>query len=258
MNALKRREVILTLIENTGEVYVLDLVKILKVTSETIRRDLSILAENDKIEKIHGGAIKKQVIYEDKFTKRLNKYINEKSKIGKFAASLISKNDTIFIDSCTTNLVFSRFLPNISFTVFTNSSLIADEIASKNELSKIYVLGGEYYSLYKANLGTKTIEDISLIKADLCFIGSGGISTEFGISVSNVEEALVSKAMIRNSSRRFVLADSSKFEKQGTMSVSSVLDITAIITDKKPLSYKKYLNYDGKIFFASEVDKIIG
>lgn len=64
--------------------------------------------------------------------------------LARYAAGLISEHDTLYIDSCSTTLLFSAQLPAIAFTVFTNSALIADKIASQNPLAKVYVLGGEY------------------------------------------------------------------------------------------------------------------
>lgn len=121
-----------------------DLADTLNVTSETIRRDLSILEKEGEIIKIHGGAMKKKSVSEGSFEQRLELNREEKMTLARYAAGLISEHDTLYIDSCSTTLLFSAQLPAIAFTVFTNSALIADKIASQNPLAKVYVLGGEY------------------------------------------------------------------------------------------------------------------
>ncbi|SUH18489.1 DeoR family transcriptional regulator [Salmonella enterica subsp. enterica] len=63
----------------------------LNVTSETIRRDLSLLESEGKITKIHGGAVKKQVVQEDAFSARIEAHREEKIAIGKLAAEMVSE-----------------------------------------------------------------------------------------------------------------------------------------------------------------------
>ncbi len=87
----------------------------LNVTSETIRRDLSLLESEGKITKIHGGAVKKQVVQEDAFSARIEAHREEKIAIGKLAAEMVSERDTLFIDSCTTNLILAEQLPPLAF-----------------------------------------------------------------------------------------------------------------------------------------------
>lgn len=53
MNPIKRRKHILDELSKFGEVTVIKLSETLKVTSETIRRDLSILESEGQITKIH-------------------------------------------------------------------------------------------------------------------------------------------------------------------------------------------------------------
>lgn len=67
MNPIKRKEYILDLLNQQGEVSVQDLADTLNVTSETIRRDLSILEKEGEIIKIHGGAMKKKSVSEGSF-----------------------------------------------------------------------------------------------------------------------------------------------------------------------------------------------
>ncbi|WP_235846312.1 DeoR family transcriptional regulator [Morganella psychrotolerans] len=60
MNPVKRKQYILSQLGLKGEISVQDLADELNVTSETIRRDLSILEKEGEIIKIHGGAMKKK------------------------------------------------------------------------------------------------------------------------------------------------------------------------------------------------------
>lgn len=61
MNPIKRRKHILDELNKFGEVTVIKLSEMLNVTSETIRRDLSLLESEGKITKIHGARSKSKL-----------------------------------------------------------------------------------------------------------------------------------------------------------------------------------------------------
>lgn len=246
MNPVTRKNFILDALNKLGEVSVINLSEELNVTSETIRRDLSQLADEGQVVKIHGGAIKKQIFKEDNFSERMKTMRPAKEAIGRLASTLISHNDIIFIDSCTSTLIFSEQIPNIPLTVFTNSSLIAEAIKKNNNLSRVYVLGGEYNLEFRANLGAEVVEKINSIRADMCFLGAGGITLAGGIQVKNIDEAHVSKAMLRMSKKRIILSDHTKFGQEGVLSIASLNEIDNIISDKlfdsEAISLKGYTN----------------
>lgn len=232
MNPIKRRKHILDELNKFGEVTVIKLSEELNVTSETIRRDLSLLESSGEITKIHGGAVKKQVVQEDAFAARMDTHREEKNAIGKIAASLVTEHDTVFIDSCTTNLILAEHLPPFALTVITNSALIAEKIKEHNPQARVYVLGGEYDYHFRANLGVSVCQQINTIHADLCFVGAGGVSPQHGIVVKSFDEAHVTRAMIAMSKKSVILADHSKFGQEGVMRVASIKEIDHIITDK--------------------------
>lgn len=232
MNPVKRKQYILSQLGLKGEISVQDLADELNVTSETIRRDLSILEKEGEIIKIHGGAMKKKSVSEGSFEQRLELNRDEKMILARYAAGLVSQHDTLYIDSCSTTLLFSGLLPMVAFTVFTNSALIADKIASQNALAKVYVLGGEYSHEFRANLGAKTLHEIDHIYADFAFVGAGGISGD-GILVKSVEEGMIAQKMLAKSKQKIILADSSKFGQQGILKIAEIAGIDKIICDDK-------------------------
>lgn len=110
MNPIKRRKHILDELNKFGEVTVIKLSETLNVTSETIRRDLSLLESEGQITKIHGGAVKNKL--SRRCIWRKNRCASRrKMAIGKVAAGMVSERDTLFIDSCTTNLILAEHLP---------------------------------------------------------------------------------------------------------------------------------------------------
>ncbi len=253
MNQIKRKQFILEKLDSLGEVSVIGLSEELGVTSETIRRDLSYLEKSGEVTKVHGGAIKVQNIQEGSFAQRMDLNRQEKILIGQYAASLVTENDTLFIDSCTTTLIFASFLPLVKFTVFTNSSLIADQIKSKNNMAVVHVLGGEYNHTYKANLGIQTIEQMNDIHTDFTFVGVGGIDSDFGVMVKNLDEGRIAKKMLAMGRQKVILCDTSKFGQSGLMKISDINDIDIIVTDKKKNIHKQAIEaiYSDKIIYTN-------
>lgn len=61
------------------------------------------------------GRSQKASCPEDAFSARIEAHREEKIAIGKLAAEMVSERDTLFIDSCTTNLILAEQLPPLAF-----------------------------------------------------------------------------------------------------------------------------------------------
>lgn len=242
MHQLKRREYIISQLNLKGEVFVLQLAEQLNVTAETIRRDLSVLEENNLITKIHGGAIKHQSTYEQKFNDRLQNHKNEKMIIAKNAVKLLKENDTIFIDSGTTTLYFAENIPSFRLIILTNSTAISNVIWERNSNAEIHLLGGRFNGELRANFGTKTILEMSGLYADYAFIGAGAIDDHLGIMVKNIDEGNIAKKMLEQSRKKIILTDSSKFFKNGLMKIIDLDCIDLMFTDDELPINKRLIN----------------
>ena len=64
------------------------------------------------------------------------------------------------------------------------------------------------------------------------FIGVDGIDIEFGLTTSNLAEAHLNHYMLEAAKEIIVLADSSKFGKQGFGKICDIERVHHIITDK--------------------------
>ncbi len=70
MNSIERKDYILTILDTKHSVRINELSKELKVTRETIRRDLYTLEDEGRIKKIHGGAVLESPSGETDYEKR--------------------------------------------------------------------------------------------------------------------------------------------------------------------------------------------
>lgn len=117
----------------------------------------------------------------------------------------------------------------------------------------VHVLGGEYNHIYKANLGIQTIEQMNDIHADFSFVGVGGIDSDFGVMVKNLDEGRIAKKMLAMGRQKVILCDTSKFGQSGLMKISDINDIDFIVTDKKKNPHKQAIEalYSDKIIYAN-------
>src|SRR5690625_740062 len=98
MKISARRQKILDIIMQDGEIKVDQLVEAFNVSVETIRRDLRILDYQGFVKRKYGGAVKKiEKAKEVPYADRLVQYRREKEVIAKEAVKLLNDGDSVFI-----------------------------------------------------------------------------------------------------------------------------------------------------------------
>lgn len=233
MFAVERRKKILEILNLKGSVLVNELSQDLKVTVETIRRDLEHLESLEQLTRTHGGA----VAYEENavdlsLAKRSEMYIDGKIAISKKAITLIKPGDVIFLDGSTTSYYLSKLVKELqNVTVITNNLQILNELANCDKI-KVISIGGYLDSSNLSLVGEVAVANInSTFCANKVFFSSKGILKDKGILESNDSEYQVKKAMIKNSEKKYCIADSSKFNKVGFIKLAGFSEIDGFITD---------------------------
>ena len=204
----------------------------LKVSEDTVRRDLNELAESGKVLKVHGGALSKSFHFP---YDHIEIYAQEaKREIARKAISLISEGMIVLTGGGTTMLEMARLVPDeLEATFFTISPLVALELSEKKLLTVI-LIGGTLNKNAQVNMGAKTVADLSEIGVDLCFLGTNGIDHNEGITDSEWEVLQVKKAMIKASARIAIMCIGEKLNSVKKMKVCSLNTIDYLITDLTP------------------------
>ena len=228
----ERFSTILELLQEKKAVTVAELTQILETSESTIRRDLNTLHEMGKLKKVHGGATLCGEAYftkEEDVPTKSRHHIQEKERISRYAASLISDEDFIYIDAGTTTEHLIDYIESTKATFVTNGIAHAKKLVQKGH--KAYVLGGQFKLSTEAIIGAEGLNNLKKYHFTKCFLGTNGITLEEGFSTPDVEEAMIKMEAARRSHQVFVLADHSKFGKQSSVSFAS-LDQAVIITDQ--------------------------
>jgi len=229
----ERYKIIMKEINLHNKVLSIDLSAMLNVSEDTIRRDLKELAEEDRIIKVHGGAISKSLLRP--FIADNNIYAHEeKEKIASKALTLIQNNMTLLFEGGTTILELAHQLPkNINLTIFTVSPQVAITL-SNSENIHVYTIGGKLNKNANIHTGASVINDISDIRYDICFMGVNAVSIENGLTDIDWETVQVNKAMIKAANQTVLLTISEKLNISKRYKVADLCDITYLITELNP------------------------
>ncbi|MHC5227266.1 DeoR/GlpR family DNA-binding transcription regulator [Enterococcus sp. LJL99] len=240
MNSNQRKEYILSILEAERSVRINELSRELKVTRETIRKDLYTLEKKGLIKKIHGGAILENHTQETDYEKRKIEKGEEKAKIAKLAVQFIEEGDTVYLDYGTTTLALAKEIIKLkNITVVTNTIPIVN-LLLKNDTIDIILLGGllrkNEVSLY-GPFATNNTQDIFV---NFGFFGCSGIEANAAITSHHTGEVSVSKEMIKQSQTSVVLADHSKFGMVAFNRTAYFEEIDMIISDVFAKEVKEY------------------
>jgi len=228
----ERQSYILRQINLHNRVLSADLSDKLKVSEDTIRRDLNELAENGKVTKVYGGALSKS--YQFPFQDN-DVYAREAKKIiGIKATKLIKPGMTVLAGGGTTMLEFAKAFPkNLQCTFFTISPLVALEMADRGN-AEVILIGGKLSNSSNVTIGSQVINQLSEIKVDLCLLGTNSLSLEEGLTDSDWEIIQIKKAMLRCSEKTALLSIAEKLNSVQKMKVCGLSNIQYLITDLEP------------------------
>jgi len=229
-----RRNQILKKLEIEDEVFVDSLSKEFKVSEVTIRNDLDQLEQKRLLIRARGGAMKfvgrVGVDYELSEKDKIN--YEEKRRIGKKAASLISDSEIILVDSGTTTAEMVKHFDHIKdLTVITNALNIAILLMNKPNINLI-IPGGFMRKNSQSLIGPIAEKSLLKFNVDKAFIGVDGIDTKQGLYTPNIEEAHLNEIMIQVSNEKILLTDSSKFGRRSFAFICGTEKIDSVVTDK--------------------------
>ncbi|PSB01499.1 DeoR/GlpR family DNA-binding transcription regulator [Merismopedia glauca] len=229
MLTAERRQFILDLLGRDKKVLSSELSAVLKVSEDTIRRDLRELAEAGLLQRVHGGALLTSPATAS-YADRQKQAPKEKEAIAQAAAKLVCSGQVVILDGGTTTLAVARHLPlDLSATVVTNSPPIAIALADHPHV-EVIMLGGRLYKKALVNVGAATIEALRMIRADLCMLGVCSLHPEMGISVTNLDEAYVKRTMISRAAEVVGLATAAKLDTAAPYVVESIHALSYLVT----------------------------
>ncbi|MEU7876754.1 DeoR/GlpR family DNA-binding transcription regulator [Microbispora bryophytorum] len=232
----QRHQRIIEALGRKGTVRTEGLAALLGVSHETVRRDLALLERRALLVRVHGGATPAPsgTGEERSYLERSTSQSEAKAVIGELAARLLRPGQTVIIDAGTTAVHVARAVPpSFRGVVATCSLLVAAELAGRPGV-EVLVAGGRVRQGDLAVSNAQTLGFFQDLRADVAFLGSGGVDAEAGLTDYFLDEVATKRVILAGTARTYVLADSSKHGRVATHRVCALDGLSGLITDEEP------------------------
>ena len=219
-----RQQAIVDLLLNHTSLTTEALSEQLKVSKETIRRDLNELQTQGKILRNHGRA---KYIHRqnqdsgDPFHIRLKSHYAHKADIAREALAWIEEGMVIALDASSTCWYLARQLPDINIQVFTNSHPICHELGKRERIKLI---------------NPSLISQLKSLEIDLFIFSCEGIDSSGALWDSNAINADYKSMLLKRAAQSLLLIDKSKFNRSGEARIGHLDEVTHIISDERQVT----------------------
>ncbi|MEZ4970348.1 MAG: DeoR/GlpR family DNA-binding transcription regulator [Flavobacteriaceae bacterium] len=229
----ERQQIILNEVRRHNRVLLPDMADLVKVSVDTVRRDIKELHRDKKLKKVHGGAISLG-FYNYNFDASEIYSKEKKAEIAEKGIGLLRDGQVVLFSGGTTNMELAKLLPaNMSLTCFTPSFPVANQLMAKQNVEVIFI-GGKIAKDSQIAIGGGAINMLSDISVDICFLGSHSIDLSHGLTEFDWEIVQMKKAMIKASRRVVAPVISEKLNTIQRYKICDIEDVDTLITELDP------------------------
>ena len=234
MYAEERQQAMAQLVTERGRLSVTEIADQFDVTTETVRRDLSVLERIGLLRRVHGGAgpATALAVMEAGLGERDQANTSEKDRIARAALDqLPAANGTVLLDAGSTTSRLASLLPrDLRLTVVSHAVPVAARLAGSPQV-ELHLLPGRVRPTTQAAVGAETVEALQRLRADVAFLGTNALSIDHGLSTPDHEEAATKRAMVAVARRVVCLADSSKVDTESPVRFAELAEVDVLVTD---------------------------
>lgn len=231
-NSQQRHQFILSTLQERQHCSVAELSQATSVSEVTIRKDLQVLEQQQRLYRTYGGASTKNLYTSDRpLQEKELVRADQKRRIAAAALPLIGTHDSLLIGSGTTVYALAQQLTSAThLTVITPALKVALVLLEQPNI-EVVQLGGLLRPLSAATYGHAAEAMLAEASCGMLFLGVDGIDLEKGLTITNLPEAKLNQRMMESAEMTVVLADSSKFGKRGLSKICAVEQVQYLITD---------------------------
>jgi DeoR family transcriptional regulator of aga operon len=233
-----RAKAIMRLMLQAENVSVEALAQQIGTSATNIRRDLARLQRCGLVLRTHGGAklpaplLYRPFQYDNSIRRQQMQFAEQKRRIGFAASELICEGETVGLTAGTTTTQIGRALRHRrSISVITNALNVAMELSHQSEIKTTLTGGVLVAGCQFALVAESAVCFLREVYLDKVFIGVTGFDVDCGATTFDSEEAVISRAMIRQSSQVIVVADSSKVNHRSGVFLCSCSAVDVLVTD---------------------------
>jgi DeoR/GlpR family transcriptional regulator of sugar metabolism len=227
----ERKRLILTQLKEQGRIVAKDLSRRLKLSEDTIRRDLRELASDGLLQRVHGGALPASPTVANLASRR-SMSVSEKIKLGRAGARLLKNGQSVFVDGGTTNLELIRALPiDLKLSLFTHSPTIAAALENHTNID-VVLIGGKLFKHSMVSVGAAAVQAIEMLHVDVFFMGVTGVHPREGLTTGDYEEAIIKRAIAGRAAEVVSLVSTEKLGAASTHRIVELKALTTLVVDK--------------------------
>ena len=205
------------------------------VTLQTVRRDISRLADAGLLARFHGG-VRMPASTTENIAYRQRQQLNEvaKRRIAQTLARAVPNDCSLILNIGTTTEAIARELvQHRGLRIITNNLNVA-AILSDNPECEVIVAGGVVRPRDRGIVGEATVDFIAQFKVDIGLIGISGIEADGTLRDFDYREVSVARAIIDHSREVWLAADHSKFNRPAMVELARLDQIDRLFTDRAP------------------------
>lgn len=229
----QRRARIAEYVQNHGSARVAELAREFRTSEVTIRNDLTHLEDQGQLVRDRGGAVAAQRTLSSLLAveERAGIRIEDKRRVARAAAKLVSAGDTIFLDAGTTAVEMAPHLAAIeNLTVVTYGVNVALQVGAQTS-ARVILAGGTLNRESSSLLGPVAERQLGELSVQKLFLGTQALDLEQGLTDTTYEIAQVKQRMIQSAREVILTTDSGKWGSVGFVRVAPISAMDTIITD---------------------------
>ena len=251
-NTQQRRHIIISELNQHGEISVDALAKRFETSEVTIRKDLAALEKSGLLLRRYGGAVPLPKEIVEPPSQKVSK---QKDAIGIEAAKMIKDHYRIVIDSGrTTSAMVNHLSDKKGLVVMTNSLAVASTLNELENEPTLLMTGGTWDPTSESFQGQVAEQVLKSYDFDQLFIGADGIDIERGTTTFN-ELIGLSKTMADVAREVIVMVESEKVGRRIPNLELPWQQVHTLITDSGlPADIKQELTLKGVNVICAETN----
>ncbi len=231
---IRRRDMILQVVQERGGVSVGALAEMLGVSTQTIRRDIDKLCDGTTLRRAHGRIELAEDRLNTPFDQRAGTNLAGKRAIADIAAAEIPDRATLFLSIGSTALSVARALrERKELTVMTNN-LSAAMALSEEVSNRIILPGGELRLPDRDFIGEEVVDFFGRYRAEFAIFGTAGIGEDGRLLEFHHSEVRAAERMRANAQHSILVIDHSKFGRLAPAAGGLIGDVGRVVCDRPP------------------------
>lgn len=215
---------VLEKLQADGVVRVTDLADRMRVNPVTVRRDLEQLAQEGRLQRVHGGAVIREGAPPQSQSSGISR------RIAEAAAKFIPDESVVFLGPGTLTAEVVPFLQSYAhLTIITNALNAAWSLARQRQHT-LHVIGGQVgndYGIYSDP------DRLRRVRAERIVIEASGLDAERGLTHDDREAAGIMRELFSLSAQVIVVISPERLGKAGALFIAPAGEVDILITGRE-------------------------